>query len=189
MQPIRRKAVVEAAIQEIGRAGSLDVTVSQIAKRAGVSTALVHFYFGSKEQVFLAAMRHVLSVYGSEVRGALIMADTPKKRVEAIVRASFSTGNFKKEVLSAWLNFYVAAQNSEEAKRLLRIYQKRIVSNLAFGLRPLVGEQSQNVANRMAALIDGIYLRIGLGQEEPNREQATDMVLRMLELEESRTLH
>ena len=41
MEPIRKAALVKATIVEIGRAGSLDVTVSQIAKRAGMSSALV----------------------------------------------------------------------------------------------------------------------------------------------------
>jgi TetR/AcrR family transcriptional repressor of bet genes len=189
MEPIRRKAMVQATIEEIGRAGSLDVTVTQIAKRAGVSTALVHHYFGSKEKVFMAAMRHVLSVYGAEVRGALLMSDTPQQRVEAIVRASFSTNNFKKEVLSAWLNFYVAAQTLPEAQRLLRVYQRRIVSNLTSCLRPLIGARSPTVARRLAALIDGIYLRMGLGGEEPNANEAVTMVLELLELEQARQLH
>jgi TetR/AcrR family transcriptional repressor of bet genes len=47
MEPIRRAALVSATISEIGRAGSLDVTVSQIARRAGMSSALAHHYFGS----------------------------------------------------------------------------------------------------------------------------------------------
>lgn len=189
MEPIRRHAVVDATIQEIGQRGTLDVTVSQIAKRAGVSSALVHHYFGSKDQLFLAAMRHVLREYGSEVRGALLMAETPEQRVKAIVRVSFSTTNFKREVLSAWLNFYVAAQNSDEARRLLNIYQRRIVANLAYGLRPLVGDRAMVTAKRMAALIDGIYLHVGLGREEPDRAAAEAMVLDLLELDAKRRLH
>ena len=189
MEPIRRRDMVQATIEEIGRAGSLDVTVNQIAKRAGVATALVHHDFGSKEKIFLAAMRHVLSVYGAEVRGALSMSDTPQQRVKAIVRASFSTNNFKKEVLSARLNFYVAAQTSPEARRLLRVYQKRIVANLTSCLRPLVGARSPAVAARLAAVIDGIYLRMGLGDEEPNADTAVAMVLDLLELEQNRKMH
>ena len=38
MEPIRKEALVKATIVEIGRVGSLDVTVSQIAKRAGMSS-------------------------------------------------------------------------------------------------------------------------------------------------------
>ena len=71
MEPIRKAALVKATITEIGRAGSLDVTVSQIAKRAGMSSALAHHYFGSKERIFLAAMRHILSRYSNATREAL----------------------------------------------------------------------------------------------------------------------
>jgi len=81
-EPIRRAAIVKATIQEVARAGSLEVTVAQIAARAGMSTALAHHYFGSKEAIFVAAMRHVLTVFGAEVRGALAVAGTPRERVE-----------------------------------------------------------------------------------------------------------
>lgn len=90
MEPLRRAALVEATIQEIGAAGSLDVTVSKIAKRAGMSSALAHHYFGGKDQIFLAAMRQTLTDYGTEVRAALATAHTPHARVEAVIRASFT---------------------------------------------------------------------------------------------------
>lgn len=45
METERRASLVDATIAEIGRMGSLDVTVSQIARRAGVSSALAHHYF------------------------------------------------------------------------------------------------------------------------------------------------
>ena len=164
MEPIRRAALVKATIAEIGEAGTLDVTVSQIARRAGMSSALAHHYFGGKEQIFLAAMRHTLAVYAAQVRGALLMSDSPRARVEAIVKASFAGGNFRREVIAAWLNFYVLAQISPDAMRLLRIYQQRLRSNLIYGLRPLIGARAPDVADRIAALIDGVYLRQSLGQ-------------------------
>lgn len=139
MEPIRKAALVKATIVEIGRAGSLDVTVGQIARRAGMSTALAHHYFGGKEAMFLAAMRHVLSIYGAEVRGALAMAPGPAARVDAIILASFSPANFRREVVGAWLNFYALALSVPEARRLLAIYQRRLRSNLVHALRPLGG--------------------------------------------------
>lgn len=164
MEPIRRAALVKATIAEVGHAGSLDVTVSQIAKRAGVSSALAHHYFGGKEQIFLAAMRHILSVYGAQVRGALAVSHTPRERVEAIILASFEASNFRVEVVGAWLNFYVLAQRSEGAKRLLSIYQRRLRSNLLHSLRLLVDESQVTAsAEGIAALIDGLYIRRALG--------------------------
>ena len=163
MEPIRRDALIKAAIVEIGQTGSLDVTVSRIAKRAGMSSALAHHYFGSKDQMFLAAMRHVLSVYGAEIRGAL-------------VRVSFTGSNFRREVVAAWLNFYVMAQRNQEAARLLRIYQARLRSNLRFALRPLAFARAGALAEGAAAMIDGVYLHEALGTGEPDGARAAQHV-------------
>jgi len=182
MEPIRRSALVDATIAEIGRVGSLDVTVSQIAKRAGMSTALAHHYFGGKDQIFIAAMRHILSVYSAQVRAALSVADGPRARLEAIIRASFEAGNFRSEVISAWMNFYVQAQVSDEARRMLKIYQRRLHSNLLHELRPLVGGAAEDTASSIAALIDGLYIRHALRDAPPDGVVAAKQVLDYLDL-------
>ena len=133
MEPVRRQAVVEATIAEIGRAGSLDVTVNQIARRAGISSALAHHYFGNKAQIFLAAMRHILGEFGAEVRRELAAAQ-PDERAEAIIRASFAPSSFAPETIGAWMTFYVLAQTDSQALRLWRIYQRRLRSNLVHAL-------------------------------------------------------
>ena len=183
-EPIRREALVKATIAEIGASGSLDVTVSRIARRAGMSSALAHHYFGGKEDIFLAAMRHTLTVYGAGVCGALAMANEPRDRLEAIVRASFATSNFHKEIVSAWLNFYVLAQKNERAARLLTVYQRRLRSNLLHDLRPLVGAAAPAAAERLAALIDGLYLRAGLSDDADLSAQAVVLALGQIETEQ-----
>lgn len=176
MEPIRRAALVKATITEIGRTGSLDVTVSKIAKRAGMSSALAHHYFGSKEQIFLAAMRHILTLYGAEVRGALAAADGPEERLRAVVLASFGSGSFRREVAGAWLNFYVLAQTQADARRLLSVYQRRLRSNLLHGLKPLVGERADVVAQGVGAMIDGLYIREVLKGGTPDGAAAANLV-------------
>jgi TetR/AcrR family transcriptional regulator, transcriptional repressor of bet genes len=181
MEPIRRDALIKAAIVEIGQVGSLDVTVSRIAKRAGMSSALAHHYFGSKEQMFLAAMRHVLSVYGAEVRGALLAAESPRARLRALVLVSFSGSNFRREVVAAWLNFYVMAQRQPDAARLLRLYQARLRSNLRHALRGLGAIEAAGLAEGIAAMIDGVYLHEALGTGEPDGTRAAQQVLGWIE--------
>lgn len=180
MEPIRKAALVKATITEIGRAGSLDVTVSQIARRAGMSSALAHHYFGSKEEMFLAAMRHILTLYGAEVRGALALAEGPEGRVRAVLAASFSAANFRREAVGAWLNFWVMAQTTPEARRLLRVYQNRLRSNLMAGLRPLAGARAAEVAAGLGALIDGLYLREVLKSGAPDGAAAIATALSYL---------
>lgn len=154
-EPARRAALVTATIGEVGRAGSLDVTVGQIARSAGMSTALAHYYFESKNALFLAAMRHILGEFGTSVRRRLKKADTPVRRLRAIVDASFGRDQFQEHVVSAWLAFYAEAQRSPDAARLH--------SNLVHELRQMVASgPAQLIARGAAAMIDGIYIRRAL---------------------------
>lgn len=181
---IRRKALIDATIKEVGLQGSLDVTVGQIARRAGVSSGLAHHYFGDKEQIFLAAMRHILSVFGKLVLIELARADTPTARLEAIVRASLHVKHFDPEIISAWLAFYVQAQHSSETQRLLRVYAKRLHSNLIFNLRALTTPgHAEKIAHGMAALIDGFYIRHALQEPGPERLEIIDLVIEFLHMQ------
>lgn len=156
-EPIRKAALINAAIFEVGRAGSLEVTVAQIARRAGMSPALAHHYFGSKEQIFLQAMRYILRVYGNSVREGL-PGHGARGRLNRIIEASFAPQNFQRETVSAWLNFYALALTNREAARLLRVYHCRLRSNLIVALRPLAQDPAR-MAETIGALIDGVYLR------------------------------
>ena len=171
MEPIRREAFVKATIAEIGAAGSLDVTVSRIAKRAGMSSALAHHYFGGKDQMFDAAMRQILRDYSAEVRAALEGAMTPAGRARAIIRANFAQSCFDPATVSAWMTFYTQAQTSPDALRLLKTYQRRLRSNLTHALRPICDDPLQ-VADTLAALIDGLYIRAALTAPDADPEGA-----------------
>ncbi|GHG91111.1 choline-binding transcriptional repressor BetI [Pseudodonghicola xiamenensis] len=180
MEPIRREALVRATIAELGAAGTLDVTVSQIARRAGVSSALAHHYFGGKDQIFLAAMRRILADFGADVRHEL-RASRPRLRAEAIVRACFSGSSFTAEAVGAWMCFYVLAQSNAEALRLWQIYHLRLRSNLIHALRP-VCSAPEVAADTLGALIDGLYIRAALdpGLSPAQAEQQALSVLNNL---------
>ncbi|MCR9135920.1 MAG: transcriptional regulator BetI [Alphaproteobacteria bacterium] len=163
MEPIRRRSLVEAAISAIHARGSLDITIRDIATRAGVSQGLAHHYFGSKDALIVSAMRHLLTDYGRQVRHELRGAPTPRARVSAIIRASLGREQFKPETVSVWLVFYVHAQESKDAHRLLEIYSSRLASNLIHDLRPLAGDRAPEIAEGIASMIDGLYIRKALG--------------------------
>ena len=168
-EPIRREAFIKAAIAEIGTAGSLDVSVARIARRAGMSPALAHHYFGSKERMFLEAMRHILRVFGTETSAALAGAHGPRGRLEAIAAVSFAPRQFAPDTVAAWLVFYVRALSSADTARLLRIYAGRLRTNLRHEFRALLpAPAATEAAETVAALIDGLYLRHALAAAAPD---------------------
>lgn len=181
-EPLRRRALIDAAIAAIGERGSLDVTMSEIAGRAGVSSALAHHYFGAKEELLLATMRHLLSELGTDVRAALSEAETPRARISAVVAVNFSVTQFRPEIVAAWLAFYVEAQKSARLRRLLRVYARRLHSNLLSGFVALLPRpQAEKGAEAIAALIDGLYIRRALKDGLPNSASAVALVEQVVE--------
>jgi TetR/AcrR family transcriptional repressor of bet genes len=161
MEPIRRKALTDAAIEAIGARGSMDVTMSDIAGRAGVSPALAHHYFGSKEQLITASVRALLRDLRRDTVEALKTARSHRARVSAIIAVSFSDKQFSEDVVAAWLAFYVDAQRAPEIRRLLA---------------PLCGQyEAECIAEGAAAMIDGLYIRKALGTG-PARHDAVALV-------------
>ena len=106
MEPLRRKALIDATISAIGERGSLDVTMSEIAGRAGVSSALAHHYFGAKDELLQATMRHLLAELGGDTRTAL---RAPRRRPGACF------GNHRRQFLGK----AVPARNDRRLARLL----------------------------------------------------------------------
>lgn len=180
MEPIRRSALVEATIAEVGAAGHLDVTVGQIARRAGVSSALAHHYFGGKDQIMAAAMRHILREFGREAREAMRAARGGRARAEAIIRMSFGPACFEPATVRSWMTLYAQAPTRPEMLRLLSLYQRRLHSNLTHALRE-ISAQPEVDAQTLAALIDGLYLRAAVAREIAP-DEALQVSLRMLHL-------
>ena len=173
MAPVRRRAFVEAAIRSIHGRGFADLTTGDVAREAGLSQGLVHHYFGSKSALIIATMRHLLIEFGAGIRERLRGAETPRERLSAIVDGSFCADQLRPEVISAWLTFYVQALTEPAVRRLLRIYARRLISNLRHEYRRLPTRESADIAaESTAAMIDGLWLRRVLGGADPCGESA-----------------
>jgi len=181
-EPERRDALVSAAVEIIGERGSLDVTVKDIAKRAGMSSALAFHYFGGKDEIIAETMRHLLRELARDASKRLTNATTPAQRLDAVILASFSPVQFEKNTIAAWLVFYVKAFSSSSTSRLLAIYTSRLASNLHFALRPLVPAPAvEQIAEGLAAMIDGLYIRHALRKSGPDAGEAIELCRQYLD--------
>lgn len=77
-----RSRIMEAAVEAIGREGNLNVTIREIAERAGVNIAAINYHFSSKEnliaEVERVTMEKVQQVYN-------LLADESKSPRERLV--------------------------------------------------------------------------------------------------------
>ncbi|MGN6471000.1 MAG: transcriptional regulator BetI, partial [Rhizobiaceae bacterium] len=151
--------------------------------RAGVSSALAHHYFGAKEELLQATMRHLLSELGADLKAALRRARGPRERVSAVIAVNFSAHQFRPETVAAWLAFYVEAQKSPSMRRLLIVYARRLHSNLMSGLVTLLPRaDAVATADTIGAMIDGFYIRRALKDGPSDAASAARLVEDYVEL-------
>jgi TetR/AcrR family transcriptional repressor of bet genes len=127
-------------------------------------------------------MRHILRELGRDSVAALAKVDDPRGRVSALISVNFAHSQFRRETIAAWLAFYVEAQRSQPMRRLLRVYTRRLHSNLMSGLRALLPtREAERTAEGIAALIDGLYIRRALVDGAPDAASAVALVEDYLE--------
>jgi AcrR family transcriptional regulator len=79
--PPNRESILAAARRQFIERGYDGATIRSIAAAAGVDPALVHHYFGTKDQLLLAALQQLAVVEGSAARLAAGEADGLGERV------------------------------------------------------------------------------------------------------------
>ena len=104
-----------------------------------------------------------------------------------MISVNFSEKQFRPEITAAWLAFYVEAQRSPAMRRLLKIYARRLHSNLMSGLISLLDRPAAiHAAEGIAAMIDGLYIRYALKDQPPDAAAAIALVEDYLDMKLSR---
>ena len=171
MAPIRRRQLVEAAIAAIHEHGFANATVARIAAQAGISAGMVHHYFKDKDELLFATMRHLLAELRADAVARLSGTADPCQRIRAIIDACFGDSQFEERVFSAWLALYGNARQSPRLMNILSLYHRRRRSSLLHDLRRIVSEaDALRLADGIAAMIDGLWLRYALTGKPANPE-------------------
>ena len=178
VEEMRRRQLIEVTIDSLAELGFVGTTLAQIAARAGVSPGLVAHYFDDKDGLLEAAFRSLARRVGSQVRARLRLVSTPRGRIQAVIDANLAPEEFDQRTGSAWLAFWGQLLHVERLKRIQAVYQRRMLSNLLNSLRKLVApEEAHSLAEMIAAMIDGVWLRAALsGWREADSESARAML-------------
>ncbi|WJY13681.1 transcriptional regulator BetI [Pectobacteriaceae bacterium CE90] len=175
MQPIRRQQLIEATLSAVNEVGMHDASISQIARRAGVSNGIISHYFRDKNGLLEATMRYLLSRLGEAVtqRLAVLNDNDPRTRLRAIIEGNFDESQTNSAAMKTWLAFWASSMHSPQLYRLQRVNNRRLYSNLCTEFRRcLPRDRARLAAKGMAGLIDGLWLRSALSEQTFNRDEA-----------------
>lgn len=81
-----RKVLLDAASALMTERGSIDISLSDIAKHSGLNSALVKYYFGTKQRMMLALVEDVLGHALEQLEGLLGMPLDPVEKLKLHVK-------------------------------------------------------------------------------------------------------
>jgi TetR/AcrR family transcriptional regulator, transcriptional repressor of bet genes len=167
MREIRRAQLIDATLQTIDQAGLSGATLASVAQRASISTGIVSHYFGDKDGLLEATMRHVLrALWQGTARRRKAAKPDPRSKLRAVVAANFDVEQVNGPVMKTWLAFWSESMHKAELKRLQHVNTRRLNSNLCADFsRALPTPAARRAASGLAALIDGLWLRGALTGE------------------------
>ena len=158
-----REAILVAAREAFAAHGYEKATIRGIARAAGVDPALVHHFYGSKEEVFRAAVGDVLAPIAEAIDGPGHNADPAEAgaRLASAIVALWEHEPTKGQLLGALRS----AVTSETAAGLLRqIVRERAIGTIAASTdRP----DAELRANLIGATIIGTSLVRHVLEVEP----------------------
>lgn len=108
----RRTQLIEATLTTIAECGFSRTTLTEVARRAGLSHGLVLFHFETKDKLFAETLDYLSDEYRRNWQAALAAAGpSPEERLAALIEADFSPQVCQPSRLYAWCAYWGESQS------------------------------------------------------------------------------
>ncbi len=163
--------ILEAACRVVVRDGAHALRMAEVAREAGVSKALLHYYFSTRLELLRAAFAYSSDLWDAGIQGRLERAPNGAAKVELYLLASMDSSEPFNEQRALWNEVWSSLRVDSELRPLVqeayRGWMRRLVALIEEGRNDgsVPKEVSaQHTGRRLAAFADGLdsmlYLEI-----------------------------
>lgn len=134
----RKKQITRAAYEIIAEKGYYNFTMMDIAKRAGVSSGLIHHYFKDKENMLVTLLREMQQNIRNSVEKAIEQVDDPREQLDIFMNQAFKLVEDEREYIYVTYDFLTQIKFNERMQRIMsklyRGYRETMVNILRAGM-------------------------------------------------------
>jgi AcrR family transcriptional regulator len=170
----RKHLILDAACRAIAHTGASAVRVADVAREAGVSTALVHYYFPSRADVILQAFGHADDLADAVAEEQLAALASGRARVERLILTWAGDDPAIRTNWAVWNEMWQYAAHNEAVREMVADSHRRWIEQVA----ELIGEGTADgsipanvdvdaAARRLAACVDDWGRETLIGMRTP----------------------
>jgi AcrR family transcriptional regulator len=187
----RREQMLRAAAEVICERGFGETRITDVAKRAGTSSALVIYYFGTRDGLLVEALRYSEMNFYSAAEKMLAEVTSLRERLSMLIRWT-CVPEANGDVPGAWglwFDLWSQAFRDETVAQARREQDGRWRAMIADVVR--AGQQDGTIGkldvNRFvltfAALLDGLSIQVALEDPDVDSDIAYEIAMRFAERE------
>lgn len=184
----RREQMLHAALEVISTRGYAETRIADVAERAGVSPALVIYYFKTKDQLLTEAIRYYEDTWYSVGQQRISRLGSAAARLEELVAMSCLNEADPEPDSSweLWLDFWAQAARDPEVASVRRKSDERwrevIVTLVRDG--QAAGEfreiDTESFAIYLSCLLDGLMIQIALDDPVVDQMRSFELTMRFV---------
>jgi AcrR family transcriptional regulator len=185
----RREQMLHAALEVISARGYADTRIADVAERAGVSPALVIYYFKTKDQLLTEAIRYYEDAWYEVGQRRMQGLPSAAARLEEFVAMSCLADAEPEPATSwqLWLDFWAQAARNDEVGSVRQKSDERWRDIIAGLVQE--GQQAGEFRNEVDAgsfaiylstLLDGLTIQIALDDPVVDSVAAYELSMRFI---------
>lgn len=184
---LRRAQMLRAALEVISERGFPETRIADVAERAGVSPALVIYYFGTKDGLLTEALRFSEDAFYELGARRMEALATARDRLEEMVALTClpSGRDDDADSWALWLDLWAQAARHPAVARVREEFDERWRETLRTIVRDgqASGEfqaiDADNFAVGFSALLDGLSIQIALEDPVVDAQRAFELSMRV----------
>ena len=183
----RRQQILEATWHVIAVSGFRSLRLSDVAKRAGVSSGMIHYYFDTKRDLLKAAFERYYE-HSIERRQWVMETGTgPLELLKRIVESYLPIEDETLEGWHVWSELWVEGLQEPDLRELNEDFYgqwRRLVAGLIQDGQDagvIRDGSSIELANMLIAMIDGLAIQVLLGSKSMTAERMRSTCLAFID--------
>ncbi|EKZ4777409.1 MULTISPECIES: TetR/AcrR family transcriptional regulator [Bacillota] len=173
--------IITAAFEIISTRGYANVSMRDIADKAGVVLSQLNYYFKNKEGLFKEVVRIMIGKYLQEIESSLVAEESPKERIKSLINYFRKMLKYNPELFRLLYDFTGLALwspvfgdlLSELFKDLSDMIEKYIMKNLK--MSELKGYSTKSLSRLILGAMFGTGIQVLLDDDDDLLESLNAM--------------
>jgi AcrR family transcriptional regulator len=161
----RKNQIVKATVDCISRYGYNNFSMQDVARSAGVSKGIIHYYFLNKDDLMMSVLEHVASDISSLLHLGMNETADPIKKLDLFLETCLNIVRKTKEYYQVNMDFWTQINQKDEVRQTVakhyrnfrEVCSKVIVEGVEKGVFREVN--ASEYSSLIIALVDGISLQ------------------------------